>query len=177
LASITIVSGCPGSGKTTLSSALADTLPNGLHILSDLFYEFPARPIDPTQAESHHQNTVIMRALGRAARTFAEGGYDVVLDGVIGPWFLPVLVAELGGTEPLSYVLLEISEAEAVARVRGREGPGASAGVRHMVAAFAEAPGFDAHRLDTRALSPEALLAVVRDGIAARRFALPPEPA
>ncbi|MEN8161221.1 MAG: AAA family ATPase [Myxococcota bacterium] len=175
--SLTIVSGCPGSGKTTLSAALAAALPTGLHIPSDLFYGFPTRPIDPTRPESQHQNTVIMRALGRAARTFAEGGYDVVLDGVVGPWFLPVLVAELGDAAPISYVLLEVPEAAAVERVRRRDEPGASPGVRHIVAAFADAPGFDAHRIDARALSPEALLAVVRDGIAARRFALPPRPA
>ena len=41
-----------------------------------------------------------------------------------------------------------------------------------MVAAFADAAGFDAHRIDARTLSPEALLAVVHEGITARRFAL-----
>jgi hypothetical protein len=71
-------------------------------IVSDLFYEFPARPIDPTVPASRHQNTVIMRALGRASQTFAEGGYDVALDGVFGPWFLPVLLPELAGAWPIS---------------------------------------------------------------------------
>jgi hypothetical protein len=41
-----------------------------------------------------------------------------------------------------------------------------------MVKAFAEAPGFEAHRVDTRALEPERLLEVVRDGIAESRFLL-----
>jgi predicted kinase len=173
LASITIVSGCPGSGKTTLSKALAGVLPNGLHIVSDRFYEFPARPIDPTRPESQHQNTVIMRALGRATQTFAEGGYDVVLDGVFGPWFLPVLLPELAGEWPISYVLLQIPEAEAVERVRRRDGPGASPGVRHMVTAFAESPGFGTHRIDTRGLAPEPLLERVRAGLSANRFLLP----
>jgi cytidylate kinase len=173
LPSITIVSGCPGSGKTTLSKALAGVLPGGLHIVSDRFYEFPARAIDPTLPASRHQNTVIMRALGRAARTFAEGEYDVVLDGVFGPWFLPVLLPELGGEWPISYILLQIPAAEAELRVRRRDGAGASAGVRQMVKAFAEAPGFEAHRIDTRALAPERLLEVVRGGIAENRFLLP----
>jgi predicted kinase len=172
LPSITIVSGCPGSGKTTLSKALAGALPGGVHIVSDRFYEFPARAIDPTLPASRHQNTVIMRALGRTAHTFAEGGYDVVLDGVFGPWFLPVLRPELGEDWPISYLLLQVPEAEAVLRVRRRNGPGASAGVRHMVKAFAEAPGFEAHRIDTRALEPERLLEIVRDGIAESRFLL-----
>lgn len=65
MASIVIVSGCPGSGKTTLSHALARSQPSGVHIVSDVFYGFPAAPVDPTRKESHHQNTVIMRALRR----------------------------------------------------------------------------------------------------------------
>ena len=72
MASITIVSGCPGSGKTTLAKGLAGLASEGLHLPSDLFYDFPAAPIDPTLAESHHQNLVVMRALARSARAFAQ---------------------------------------------------------------------------------------------------------
>lgn len=171
--SLTIVSGCPGSGKTTLSAALARTLPQGLHIPTDLFYGFPAHPIDPTRPESRHQNTVVMRALGRTAHTFVEGGYDVVLDGIFGPWFFPVLLPELGSAEPVSYVLLSVPEAQAVERVRRRDGPGPSGGVRHMVGAFAGVEGYDAHRIDARSVSPDALLERVQAGLAAGRFVLP----
>jgi hypothetical protein len=101
---IVIVSGCPGSGKTTLAKALALARgTKGVHLVSDVFYGFPAAPIDPTHPDSREQNTVIMRALARAARAFAEGGYHVVLDGIFGPWFLPVLQEELSGAPPVSY--------------------------------------------------------------------------
>jgi len=137
-----------------------------------VFYAFPASPIDPAHPESHHQNTVIMRALGRSARAFAEGGYHVVLDGVIGPWFLPVLRDELSGLRPVSYVLLQVPEPEALRRVRSRQGPGASARVRHMVAAFAELPAFHEHVIPTAALSPEQVLRVAEQGLTEGRFLL-----
>ena len=169
---IVIVSGCPGSGKTTLANALARLRPQGLHLLSDVFYRFPAAPIEPTHPESQQQNTVIMRALGRSARAFAEGGYDVFLDGVIGPWFLPVLREELSGSGPVSYLLLHVPEPEALRRVRSRQGPGASAQVRHMAAAFTDAPGFQGHRIHAAGLSPEEVLEVAEQGLSSGRFLL-----
>jgi cytidylate kinase len=169
---IALVSGCPGSGKTSLSRALADSAPMGVHLVSDVFYRFPAAPIDPTRPESHHQNTVIMRALARSARAFAEGGYRVFLEGVIGPWFLSVLRAELSGGPPVSYVLLHVEEQEALRRVREREGPGESPRVRHMVGAFAELGALRGHVVDTTGRTRDDVVAEVRRGLGEGRFAL-----
>jgi len=64
---IIIVSGCPGSGKTTLARSLARSHPRGLHLRSDVFYGFPVALVDPTRPESHEQNAVIIRAVARSA--------------------------------------------------------------------------------------------------------------
>ena len=172
MSSIVIVSGCPGSGKTTLSKALVRSGPQGLHLLSDVFYGFPAEPIEPTSKESHHQNTVIMRALARSARAFAEGGYRVVLDGVIGPWFLPALHDELSGGPTVSYLALRAPEVEAIRRVRDREGPGASDRVRHMVYAFADLGAIESHALDTAGRTVEEVLSLALQGLVEGRFRL-----
>jgi cytidylate kinase len=172
MAPISIVSGCPGSGKTTLSRSLALSVANGLHLVSDHFYDFPAVPIDPTRPESEHQNTVIMRALARSARTFSEGGYHVILDGVIGPWFPPLVREELKELESVSYVVLRASESVALRRVRTREGPGASATVRHMVSAFEKLGEFRSHAVDTEELNTEQIHEIVLKDLLSGRFRL-----
>ena len=172
MSSIVIVSGWPGTGKTTLSKALARAEPQGLHLVSDVFYGFPVEPIDPTRREAHHQNSVIMRALARSARALAEGGYSVVLDGVIGPWFLPTLRDELAGGPTVSYLVLRAPEPEVLRRVRERLGPGASPQVLHMAAAFAELGTLQPHAVDTAGRSVEEVLSLVQQGLAGGRFRL-----
>ena len=173
MSSIVIVSGCPGSGKTTLAEGLARSSDHGLHLVSDVFYRFPTSLIHPTRPESHHQNTVIMHALARSAQAFAEGGYHVVLDGIVGPWFLSVFREELAGALEVSYIVLRVSESEALRRVRERQGPGASATVRQMVSEFAELGALNAHAIDTEDRSREQVLAEARLGLEAGRFQLP----
>ena len=155
---ITIVSGCPGSGKTTLARELAARSARGLHLESDTFYRFPAEPLDPTSAAAHAQNTSIMRALGRAAGAFAEDDYAVFLDGVIGPWFLPVLVRELPAGSAIEYVVLRVELARALERVRARQGRGASATVEHVHRALAQSSVPERCVLDTSRLSPSEVL-------------------
>lgn len=108
----------------------------------------------------------------RCARAFAEGGYGVVLDGVIGPWFLPTLCDELSGGPGVSYVLLRASEAEALRRVRQRQGRGASGRVRQMVSAFAEPGPYQAHAIETVGCTAEEVLAATLQGLAEGRFRL-----
>jgi cytidylate kinase len=172
MASILIVSGCPGSGKTTLARSLAGSASQGLHLVSDLFYQFLVNRVDPTLPASHYQNTVIMRALARAARTFAEGEYSVVVDGVIGPWFLPVFREELAGGPAVSYLVLLAPESEALRRVRLRQGPGLSPSVHRMAAAFADLGALASHTIDTASRSADEVLHVAQARLSAGQFVL-----
>lgn len=155
MASITIVSGGLGTGKTTLSKALAQATPAGLHFIADTFYQFPAHPLDPTTPESRAQNTTIMKAIGRATAAFVEGGYDVFLDGVVGPWFLPTLLHEWEAVARVAYVILQTTLEEALARVLRRDGPESSRRVDAMHKAFAAVEGYTKHCIDTTGRSIE----------------------
>jgi predicted kinase len=95
MTSLSIISGCPGSGKTTLAQHLANGHPDGVRIDTDAFYHFLAHRIDPSTPASKSQNTTVVRAFLRAAKTYFDDGYDVLIDGVLGPWWLDIIGAEL----------------------------------------------------------------------------------
>ncbi len=160
MAGITIVTGSPGAGKTTLSQRASKTSPRGLHIPADVFYTFPAHPISPILREAHEQNAAVIAAVSRAAAAFASRSYEVFLDGIFGPWFLPVMAAELGSSGiPVEYVVLQVSLEQAVRRATSRAQPGAEAMVRHMHAAFQDLNDYASHALDTTDLSTDETLA------------------
>ena len=170
---ITIVTGSPGAGKTTLARALAKAGPRGVHVPADLFFAFPAHPIAPTLPEAHEQNGTIIAAVTRTAAAFASGGYEVYLDGIIGPWFLPRVADELRPTGlAVDYVILRLGLMEAIQRATTRSGPGVEAIVRHMHPPFEQLGRYEAHVIDTTGLAEVEVVGqfVLRQTVAA--FAL-----
>ena len=169
---VVIVSGCPGSGKTTLARWLAASTEKGVHFVSDEIYAFISDPVDPTMPESKKQNTVIMNALAASVREFARGGYTIFLDGVIGPWFLHVFRKPLGGEVPIHYIVLHAPLETCVERVRQREGPGLSPKVDAMWPQFVDLGALAHHAIQTDGRSEAAVRALVLEGLAADAFRL-----
>lgn len=136
-----VVTGPPGSGKSTVSEALADLWEPSVLVEGDAFFRFLRRGmIPPWLPESHAQNDTTVRAAAAAAGGFASGGMAVVYDGVIGPWFLPTF-ARLSGVAALDYVVLLPPVETCLKRVETRTGHGFTDldAARHMHEDFVRA--------------------------------------
>ena len=141
MSSLLIVTGPPGAGKSTVARALAARFERSALVEGDAFFAFVASgAIPPWLPESHEQNDVVTRAAAVATGQFVTGGYTVVYDGVMGPWFLPTFAAATG-LGSLHYVILLPSVERCVERVATRDGHGFTdeAATRHMHDQFARA--------------------------------------
>lgn len=164
---IVVLTGPPGSGKTTTALALASTSKRpAVHLHADDFWDrILSGRIDPWLPQSHDQNETVIDALAAAAAAYARGGFLVVVDGIVGPWFLGRFRA-LG--LPLSYVVLRAPLATALARIAAREaaGPDAVKGDRDDIAGlhrqFADLGALERCVVDVAGLTPEQTLVAVK---------------
>lgn len=145
-----------------MATTLAAQAPKSVLIESDLFYHFITDRILPIEPESEDQNVTVITAVSRAAAAFAQGGYDVFLDGVFGPWFLPLLVTEL---EPagvsVDYLVLRAPLDVTLARSTRRDEPDLERIVRHMHRKFAELNDLEHHAIDTSSKTVEETVAEI----------------
>jgi predicted kinase len=124
--SLLIVTGPPGAGKSTVARLVAEAAERPtVHLHTDSFYVWIRSGfVPPYLPESARQNEVVVGVIVEAACGYARGGYDVVLDGVLGPWVLtPFRDAASRAGLGLSYVVLRPTLEVALARATGREGP------------------------------------------------------
>ena len=136
-----VVTGPPGAGKTTVSRILSGLFESSARIAGDEFFGFIDQGyLAPWTTAAHHQNEIVIKAAAAAAGRLAAGGYTVIYDGVIGPWFLDAF-GQATGLPRLHYAILLPPERVCLDRVASRVGHGFTdldAGA-HMYADFAQA--------------------------------------
>jgi len=110
-------------------------------VAGDQFFAFIDRGyLAPWTSEAHRQNEIVIDAAAAAAGRLAHGGYTVVYDGVIGPWFVQTFCVA-AAVSSLHYAILLPPEELCLERVRGRADHGFrdQGAARHMYREFATA--------------------------------------
>ncbi|MGN8897763.1 MULTISPECIES: phosphotransferase-like protein [Clostridia] len=80
------------------------------------FHYLSKGAIPPHLPESNEQNLVVIEAFLEAAKRYARGGYDVIVDGIVGPWFLEPWRALVREDYEVHYIVLRASKEETMKR-------------------------------------------------------------
>jgi chloramphenicol 3-O-phosphotransferase len=167
---ILILSGPPGAGKSTIANALATSCAvPAVHLHSDDFWHFIKHGwIAPYLPESNAQNQVVIEAVAVAAHIYAKGGYFVVVDGILGTWFLERVRTAID--VPLHYVVLRPDLKTTLARAQGRDCDGLRevGPIRNLHEQFASLGNLEEHAIDTTAQSVQETPNAVRQVVANR---------
>lgn len=151
---VLILTGAPGSGKTTVARLLAAKAERAVHLEADQFFHFiQSGYIEPWKPESHKQNTTVMHVVARAAASYAKAGYFTIIDGIISPrWFLePVRDALRAAGHPVAYAVLRAPLPVCLSRARERSTDQLSdaAVIERLAREFANLGRLETHVIDT----------------------------
>ena len=176
---IVIVSGSPGTGKTSISQKLAENSAHerAVHIHTDDFYQYIRKGyIEPWEKGSGEQNEIVIDAAVASAERFSAGGYEVFLDGTVGPWFIkPWLDIAKKGID-VRYIVLRPNEQTTVSRVLSRKQqavfPLSHETVKAMWRSFSALGEYETHAIDTTTQTTDESAAAIKKMLSEGAFRL-----
>lgn len=152
---IIVLTGPPGSGKSTIAGHVARTYRQGVHLHTDDFWHaIVAGAIPPHRPEADDQNHTVLDVIAEAAFTYATGGFTTVVDGIVGPWMLHHFQArmDLQPRIPVHYIVLFPNREATLSRATSRKGPNALTDrqpILDLWDQFADLGQLNSHAFDT----------------------------
>ena len=181
VASVLLVTGSPGCGKTTVAPLVADRHEPSACLDLDWFFAKVRRGfVEPWRSEAHEQNRIILGAAAEAVAAFAEGGYFTVAEGILYPFMLDLFAEACAphGIE-LNYAVLRAPIGVVQRRAQDRRsepehvGALADAAVIDDLWTQFESHGVEErHRVDSGARSPDAIAEEIDGRLEAGDFRL-----
>ena len=171
---IIVITGSPGTGKTTTASTVAkeSDLEKSVHMHTDDFYHYLSKgAIPPYLPESNEQNLIVIEAFLEAAKRYARGGYDVIVDGIIGPWFLKPWQSLVREHYEVHYIILRASKEETLKRAVERSKLDRKTNielVETMWEQFCNLGIYESNVVDTTNYSIQETVSAVQEKIASR---------
>ncbi|MCP3027244.1 AAA family ATPase [Halobacillus sp. A5] len=175
---IIIITGSPGTGKSATASILAkeSNLPKSVHMHTDDFYNYIQKgAILPILPESQEQNLIVIEAFLEAAKRFARGGYDVIIDGIVGPWYLKQLLKVVQDNYEVHYIILRATKEETMKRAVNRaqlDEDGNIELVEKMWNQFNKLGSYESNIIDTTHQSIERCVSTIKSVIEEKSFLL-----
>ena len=140
------------------------------------FYHYLCKgAIPPHLPGSEEQNLVVIEAFLEAAKRFARGGYDVIVDGIVGPWFLDPWKKAAQEKYEVHYFILRASKEETLRRAIARAKLDRELNielVETMWDQFRHLGHCERYALDTTELSVEETVSTIQEKIDERSYLL-----